>query len=233
MINNIINEIINYIDNKNHFYNNLSDNAYYEVNNILKSKHSRIPLKLRKHTPMILINNGIEDLPMYENPSHIRSNILSIKEAIDININISKRDHYHSLGIDLFLKTIDSLDNSSVLFKYARSDDDYLFVTSILDSNGNQIVIPIETNATTIANNKRIKNNRIKSVYGYDKKKPNLREYLNFKIDNKELIKINEKKEHGAGNSTAASSFSNLNISNNKYDVKHVFDELLLLLTVI
>ena len=56
--------------------NNLSEEIKYHVNkdinknvdNVLENINERNPVKLRDYTPKILVDNGIKDLPMYENP---------------------------------------------------------------------------------------------------------------------------------------------------------------------
>lgn len=40
---------------------------------------------------------------MYENPSHIRKNILTEQEAKQLGLSIGTRDHYHGLGKDIYI----------------------------------------------------------------------------------------------------------------------------------
>lgn len=88
------------IDNnvKYHISENLSNNIDEVLNNIKE----RNPVKLRDFTPKVLVKNGIKDLPMYENPSYIRKNILTKEEASKLGLSINSRDHYHGLGKDIY-----------------------------------------------------------------------------------------------------------------------------------
>ncbi len=195
----------------------LSDNALVDIDKVLNDINERNPVRLRDYTPTILVNNGIKDLPMYENPAHIRKNILTKNEAQQLGLKISSRDHYHGLGKDIYAKTIDSLDNPRVIFKRNNSND-YIILTTIKDSNNNNIIVPVEIETTTNVNNIKIDTNRIKTVYGYDISRPDLNDYIKYNLNNNEFTKIYEqKKERGTGISTVASSFTN-NVSqdNNK-----------------
>lgn len=194
----------------------VSQNASVDIDNVLTNINERNPVKLRDYTPSILVQNGIKDLPMYENPSHIRKNILTAKEARNLGLSVMPNDNYHGLGKDLYLKTIDSLDNPRVIFKN-KNNKDYLILTTLKDNSNNNIVVPIEIETSTYANRVKIDTNRIKSVYGMK----NLNTYIKNNINQKELIKIYEqKKEQGTGTIPAASSFSDKNIPQANKNVK-------------
>ena len=194
----------------------ISQNASVDIDNVLTNINERNPVKLRDYTPSVLVQNGIKDLPMYENPSHIRKNILTAKEARNLGLSVMPNDNYHGLGKDLYLKTIDSLDNPRVIFKN-KNNKDYLILTTLKDNSNNNIVVPIEIETSTYANRVKIDTNRIKSVYG----RKNLNTYIKNNINQKELIKIYEqKKEQGTGTIPAASSFSDNNIPQSNNNVK-------------
>lgn len=204
--------------------NNLNNNLQYHTNanissaidNILNNINERNPIRLRDYTPKVLVNNGIKNLPMYENPSHVRKNILTSREAKKLGLVVMPKDHYHGLGKDLYIRVIDSLDEPRVIFKN-KNNKDYLILTTIKDSQGNNIIVPIEIETTTNANNIKLDINRVKSVYG----KGNLNNYIKRNINQKEFQKIYEqKKERGTGLIPAASSFSNDNISQSDGNVK-------------
>ena len=78
--------------------NDIKYNLEQEIDNVLNNINRRTPVKLRNNTPEILVSIGIKDLPMYENPSHIRKNILTEKEAINLGLIIDSKDYYHDLG---------------------------------------------------------------------------------------------------------------------------------------
>ena len=183
--------------------NNLSEEIKYHVNkdinknvdNVLENINERNPVKLRDYTPKILVDNGIKDLPMYENPSHIRKNILTEQEAKQLGLSIGTRDHYHGLGKDIYIKAIDSLDNPRVIFKN-KNGKDYLILAMIKDKNNNNIVVPIEIQTETYINRIRIDTNRIKSVYGYEKiNNIDLNEYIKNNLKKQKFQKIYEQKK--------------------------------------
>ena len=59
--------------------NNLSKNVSIDIDNVLNNIFERNPVRLKDYTPRVLVEHGIKNLPMYENPSHIRKNILTKK----------------------------------------------------------------------------------------------------------------------------------------------------------
>lgn len=180
---------------------NLYKNISYIINNI----NARNPVKLKDDTPLILVQNGIRNLPIYENPSHIRKNILTKNEAKKLGLSVSNNDHYHGLGINTYIKVIKSLDNPRAIYKY-KNKNEYLILTLIKDKKNNNIIIPIEVETNTNVNNINIRINRIKTVYGYEINNPNLNMYIKYNIRNNIFEKIYEKKERGTGNCTVASS---------------------------
>ena len=177
----------------------ISANLSSDIDNVLNNINERNPVRLRDYTPSILVQNGIKDLPMYENPSHIRKNILTDSEAINLGIQVNKNDHYHGLGKDVFIKAIDNLDDPRAIFRYKNNTDNFLILTLTKDNRGNNIVVPIEIETSTYSNNIKIDTNRIKSVFGYDKSNPNLNEYIKHNINSSVFEKIYEKKKPSTG----------------------------------
>ena len=232
MVNQFIKEIINYIDNKNHYYNNLNNTLRENIEKTLIDISTSDPILLREKTPSILVNNGVNDLPMYENPSHIRKNILTKECAEKLGLQIREKDNYHGLGVETYLNVINSLDSPRTVFKN-KNNKDYIILSIIKTVDSKNIIVPIETETITNVNHKDIYTNRIKTVFGYDKTRPSLNEYIKYNIKNKKFEKIYEQKKQLNTSNTSQPIATNINISNYEYDVKHVFDELLLLLTVI
>mgnify|MGYP001125860922 CR=1 FL=1 len=109
-------------------------NLSKRIDNVLKNINERNPVRLRDYTPQVLVENGVKDLPMYENPSHIRKNILTEQEARKLGLSVRKNDHYHGLGKKLYVKVINSLDNPRVIFKN-KTNKDYLILTTLKDKN--------------------------------------------------------------------------------------------------
>lgn len=208
-----------YIGNSNnrtrfHINQNLSKN----IDNVLTNIKERNPVKLRDYTPDVLVKNGIKNLPMYENPSHIRKNILTKEEAKNIGLSVNSKDHYHGLGKEIYIKAIDSLDNPRVIFKN-KNNKDYLILTMVKDKNNNNVIVPIEIETKTDVNKVSIDINRVKSIYGYNKTFPNLNQYIKYNIKNSSLVKIYEQKKQST-NIASQSAFSKNNISDSNQNVK-------------
>ena len=126
-------------------------NLSKRIDNVLKNINERNPVRLRDYTPQVLVENGVKDLPMYENPSHIRKNILTKKEAQKLGLATSIRNHYHGLGKELYIKIINSLDSPRVIFKN-KNNKDYLILTTVKDNNNSNIIVPIEIETITKIN---------------------------------------------------------------------------------
>ena len=126
-------------------------NLSKRIDNVLKNINERNPVRLRDYTPQILVENGVKDLPMYENPSHIRKNILTKEEAQKLGLATSIRNHYHGLGKELYIKIINSLDSPRVIFKN-KNNKDYLILTTVKDNNNSNIIVPVEIETITKIN---------------------------------------------------------------------------------
>lgn len=168
-------------------------NLSKRIDNVLKNINERNPVRLRDYTPQILVENGVKDLPMYENPSHIRKNILTKKEAQKLGLATNIRNHYHGLGKELYIKIINSLDSPRVIFNN-KNNKDYLILTTVKDNNNSNIIVPIEIETITKINIFNIDINRIKTVYGYDRKDPDLNKYIKNNIKLGRFTKIYEQK---------------------------------------
>ena len=168
-------------------------NLSKRIDNVLKNINERNPVRLRDYTPQVLVENGVKDLPMYENPSHIRKNILTKEEAQKLGLATSIRNHYHGLGKELYIKIINSLDSPRVIFKN-KNNKDYLILTTVKDNNNSNIIVPVEIETITKINIFNIDINRIKTVYGYDRKNPDLNKYIKNNIKLGRFTKIYEQK---------------------------------------
>lgn len=168
-------------------------NLSKRIDNVLKNINERNPVRLRDYTPQVLVENGVKDFPMYENPSHIRKNVLTKEEAQKLGLATSIRNHYHGLGKELYIKIINSLDSPRVIFKN-KNNKDYLILTTVKDNNNSNIIVPIEIETITKINIFNIDINRIKIVYGYDRKDPDLNKYIKNNIKLGRFTKIYEQK---------------------------------------
>ena len=132
---------------------------------------------------------------MYENPSHIRKNILTEKEAINLGLIIDSKDHYHGLGKTIYIEVINSLDTPRVIFENKKKSNEFLILTMVKDKNDNNIIVPIEIETETKINNLMIDINRVKTIYGYNRKNPDLNKYIKDNINANKLEKIYEQKK--------------------------------------
>lgn len=148
-------------------------------------------VKARDYTPAVLVENGVNDLPMLITQKHLKSIIYTEAEAASKGLPTGGKNNYHGLGKDLLMKAIDNMD--SPLDIYKQSDDHYLVVTSLKDNSGNEIIIPVKIDGKGTYNDVYIDENQILSVYG----KKNLEGYLKRngyeKIDMKKGTALNER----------------------------------------
>ncbi len=184
----------------------VSKNISKDIDNVLNNIKERNPVRLRDYTPSILVQNGIKDLPMYENPSHIRNNILTESEAQKLGLKVSNKNHYHGLGKDTYIKTIESLDDPRVVLRYKNDPNQYIILTVVKDNQGNNIIVPIQVETDTYVNKIKVDINRIKSVYGYDRTNPDLNKYIKDSIKNNNLEKIYEKKKPSTSKTSQSTS---------------------------
>ena len=191
----------NNVDNNGLLQYHISENLSSDIDNLLLNGATRTNVKLRDYTPSILVQSGIKDLPMLMNSKHIIENILSENEAKSRGLTVSKKQHYHGLGKETFIKAIDSLDNPIGIFQWQKNNNniydtnDYIILTRVQNKNNENIIVPIyiETQGDyyniLTGNSERIDTNKVKTVYG----KPQIYSYLNKYIKDGSLknIKIN------------------------------------------
>lgn len=162
-----------------------SENFSSEIDKALNNQlQSNTQVKARDYTPQILVDNGVNNLPMLITQKHIKSTIYTLQEAENLGLP-TKNVNYHGLGKDLLIKAIDNLDSPQAIYK--TSENNYLVVTEFKDNNGKEIVIPIQINGNGRYNNVFIDENQIKSVYGRN----NLDNYIN-KNNFEQIYKKNE-----------------------------------------
>lgn len=163
----------------------ISENFSSEIDKALNNQlQSNTQVKARDYTPQILVDNGVDNLPMLITQKHIKSTIYTLQEAENLGLP-TKNVNYHGLGKDLLIKAIDNLDSPQAIYK--TSENNYLVVTEFKDNNGKEIVIPIQINSNGRYNNVFIDENQIKSVYGRN----NLDNYIN-KNNFEQIYKKNE-----------------------------------------
>ena len=101
----------------------------------------------------------------------LKSIVYNSQEAQKLGLP-TKNINYHGLGKNLLIKAIDNLDSPRAIYK--TNDNNYLVITKFKDSNGREIVVPVQINGKGRYNDVFIDENQIKSVYGRN----NLLNYL-------------------------------------------------------
>ena len=198
-----------------------------KIDEVLGNRNYRQPVMLRESTPEVLVKLGIKDLPMYENPAHIRNNILTEGEAKRAGV-FRNGDNYHGLGKDVYMDAINGLDVPRAVFKRNDGSNDFMILTAVKDGYGNTVIVPIEIETTTMANNVSIDTNRVKTVFGYDDN-AGLDRYIKNNIRNNAFTKI----DTGAGviapaaasNGSVSQNGSNVNTNNPIYQYYQKYGE--------
>jgi hypothetical protein len=181
--NNKLNDTTNY---------HISENFSNEIDKALKNElPSNTQVKARDFTPKILVDSGVQDLPMLITQKHIKSTIYTQQEAQVLGLQ-TKNVNYHGLGKELLIKAIDNLDSPQAIYK--TSENNYLVVTEFKDNNGKEIIVPIQINGNGRYNDVFINENQIKSVYGRN----NLDNYIN-KNNFKQIYKKNKELDFNEG----------------------------------
>ena len=209
-------------NNSNQFNNTtnllLSENAYADVKKVItqtanEAVKEKIPLiKLKDNTIKTLVDYGVKDLPMLQRTSHLRENILTETEAKKLGYSIDKK-HYHGLGIDTYLKIIDSMDNPIGVYQYvdgsgSKYDSSNFIVVTPVEINGNKCIVPIKIDQKANYNQIEIEYNRIKTAYAKDNNN-----YIS------RLLNETKIKEIFAGSNSQGTSLSNKNIQQNNSNV--------------
>lgn len=152
---------------------NLSKNVLQDVSKIVSQTREEAEtcneqfVKLKNKTIKVLLDSGIEDLPMLERIGHVRENILTEDEAKLLGFS-TKNKHYHGLGIKNYLEIIESMDNPISVYQYTNiskyNSKNFIIITGI-KIGGHRCLVPVEVNSRGQYNQVEIKFNRIKSAY--------------------------------------------------------------------
>ena len=154
---------------KYHVSSTFSEEIDKALNNRMDSSNQ---VKARDYTPEILVENGVENLPMLITQKHVRTIVHTESEAKNLGLPQGNNVHYHGLGKELLMKAVDNMDSPSAIYK--QDNEHYLVITELQDSNGNAIIVPVKIDGKGTYNNVYIDENQILSVYG----KSNLENYL-------------------------------------------------------
>lgn len=159
----------------------ISSNLSNEIDSVLKGEYiSSEDVKLRDYTPEILVELGLNDLPMLMNQNHLKENILSKSKARKLGI-LKDNTNYHNLGKKLFMDIIDSLDSPLMVMKSISptgKNNSWVVVTDVKNQSGEQVIVPIYLNTKGNYNSLEIDTNKVKTIYG----KSNIRQLVDNTI---------------------------------------------------
>lgn len=182
---------------KFHTQYSIRDDAPAEIHKAVTDKNYGGDIRLTDTSPSIMLGHkGVKNLPMLMKASHVRENILTEEEAKKLGLRVTPDINYHGLGEELFKKVIDSLDDINVAYRGTPKADDpsrrencFLLLSTVKDSNGDTIIVPVYINETGSYNRVFIKTNKIASVYG----KNGLDEYIRNEIKKGNLVRIKKR----------------------------------------
>lgn len=110
-------------------------------------------IRVRSKTPQVLIDIGLDDLPMLITQRHLKNNLESENDD-------------HAIDEEVLLQIPFALENPEYILKSKTKVNSVVVVTSLLNKNGDPIVISIDKDGKGIYNNIEIKSNFITSIYG-------------------------------------------------------------------
>lgn len=197
----------------------LSDNAYDDVKEVisLNQKNSQNYreqyVQLKDKTIKTLVDYGVKDEKMMARVNHVRENILTAEEAKDLGYSIKNKE-FHGLGLENYLKIIDSMDNPIGVYQYvdgsgSKYDSNNFIVVTPVELNGQKCIVPVKINEKGSYNKVEVDFNRIKTAF--DKK--NNDNYIDH------LLKTGQIKEILPGSNSQKESLSNKNIQQNDHNV--------------
>lgn len=200
----------------------LSENARKEILDAVYNKNTKINnmVQVRDFTPQILVNLGLNNYRMMVRKGHLRENILTKNEAKQLGYSITRK-HYHGLGVNTYLKIIDSMDKPIAVYQHTGNGkyekDNYVVLTNIKNDAGETIIIPIVINKKGQYNHLNFDINRIKTAYGV-----NPEHYFNNQVKKGFLIKVydNKKSTKPSVQFGSLSAFSANNIPQSNNNVK-------------
>ena len=110
-------------------------------------------IRVRSKTPQVLIDIGLDDLPMLITQRHLKNNLESENDD-------------HAIDEEVLLQIPFALEDPEYILKSKTKVNSVVVVTSLLNKNGDPIVISIDKDGKGIYNNIEIKSNFITSIYG-------------------------------------------------------------------
>lgn len=110
-------------------------------------------IRVRSKTPQVLIDIGLDDLPMLITQRHLKHNLESENDD-------------HAIDEEVLLQIPFALEDPEYILKSKTKVNSVVVVTSLLNKNRDPIVISVDKDGEGTFNNIRIKSNFITSIYG-------------------------------------------------------------------
>ena len=151
---------------------------------------------------------------------HLRENVLTKNGAKQLGYSISRK-HYHGLGVNTYLRIIDSMDKPIAVYQHTGKgkygNDNFVVLTNVKNDAGETIIVPIVINKKGQYNHLEFDINRIKTTYGV-----NPEHYFNNQVKNGNLVKVydNKKSTKPSVQFGSLSAFSGTNIPQSNKTVK-------------
>lgn len=172
----------------------LSEDIDKVLNNKLEIYKSVLVLN---HTPKILTEAGLEDLPILFSQNHIRS-CLHEKEKGNKN--------WHGLKKEDLLDIPKQLENPAVIMDSFTRDDSVVIVTDRVDIDNLPIIAILKANGQGNYDIETINSNYLTSVYG----RTNFKDFLNRGIEENKILYLNKEKIQSLDSSSSLQLASNL-----------------------
>ena len=173
---NNINEVLNSIDNVNQISsdpfmamrervendNNTNTKSFsQQVDEVVNGTYpKRDMLTVSQHTPQVLQDIGLKDLPITLTQKHLET--IANKKGNDLKAN------YHDLGIDVVKQIPEALNRPLNVLKSDTKSDSIVVVTELSDKNNNIVIASIKIDGKGNINDINIDTNVMTSAYGKD-----------------------------------------------------------------
>lgn len=110
-------------------------------------------IRVRSKTPQVLIDIGLDDLPMLITQRHLKNNLESENDD-------------HAIDEEVLLQIPFALEDPEYILKSKTDAESVVLVTSLIDKLNNPVVVAIKKDGSGNFNGIIIKSNFITSIYG-------------------------------------------------------------------
>ena len=135
-------------------------------------------IKICDHTPQILQQLGLKDLPILMSQNHVRNCLHEKGENL----------HWHGLSKQYLLEIPHLLSNPAIIMDSLSDDESILIVTNKVDSDKNPIIISLRAYGTGQYQLNQVLSNYLTSTYG----KEAFKNFLDKHINQQKLLYVNK-----------------------------------------